>query len=202
MLTFEEGPHLYRWHGKPVPSVTQVLGQLTSYDRIPAESLKRARQKGVAVHRTVELHAKDDLDEETLPEWLRPPLAAFKQFVADTGFRIVESERRVFHPTYGYAGTADLFGTIRVKRGRSEVEQTACVDLKRSLYAGRAIGLQLIGYVKARETEPGSERIQRRFALVLSETGKYALTEFDDPSDFTNFLACLTVHRLKENTNV
>jgi post-segregation antitoxin (ccd killing protein) len=136
MLTFDEGPHLYRWNGEPVPSVTQIIKPLSSFDHVDPDVLERARQEGVAVHKMVELACRDELDEPGLPEWLRPYLAAWRAFVAETGFVLDASEERVYHLDYRYAGTLDL-------RGRTRVHPRGLFDLKRSFAAGRAIGVQL-----------------------------------------------------------
>jgi len=186
-----------------VPNVTRALSLLVDYSRMPAGVLERARQEGVAIHKTIELYVNDDLDEDGLPEWLVPRLAAYKKFVADTGFVAISSEQRVYHQAFGYAGQLDLDGTLRVRQGRTEKAVAAVVDVKRSFFAGRAIGLQTAAYAAALEQSARGKAItRRRYALQLRAEGTYRLEPFDDPSDLTNFLACLTVHRLKESMNV
>lgn len=189
MLTFDEQRHAYEWDGKPVPHVTGVIGFLTDYSRIPPDALERARQQGVAVHRMVELDCRDDLDVESLPEWMAGYYAAWRKFVAETGFRMLLSEQRVYHAKLGYAGTLDLCGVME------RIDSApAIIDIKRSLYAGPAIGLQLAAYQDAL-TEI---KATRRYALQLQESGTYRLTEFKDRSDLATFLACLTIYRWRE----
>lgn len=201
-LTFEATEHRYLYQGKPVINVTRALDELVDYSMVAPSALETARQKGTAVHKMVELYARDDLDEASLPDWMRPALEAWKKFQEQTGFRIIESEFRVFHPSYQYAGTGDLYGEM-VHAG-----EFAHVDLKRSLMAGSIIGLQLAGYKDAyREMITDIEkrrdaRNAKRYALRLSEKGPPRLQEYADPRDLTDFLTCLNYRRLQEKLHV
>jgi hypothetical protein len=194
MLAFDEATHTYTWNGVIVPSVTQILKPLTDYGMIPADKLEVARMKGVAVHKMVELHAKGDLDEETLPEWMRPVLISWEKFVADTGFEIIYAETQVYNPAYGYAGTFDLYGRMR--------DGLALIDVKRSFLAGPVIGLQLAGYHAAMVDSLKNIGVKfgpvNRYALKLNETGPYRLEPFTDKKDFGDFITALAFHKLKE----
>lgn len=193
MLTFDPVLHRYFWHGDRVPNVTSVLDALTDFSRVPAEVLEHARQEGTAIHKTIELHCANDLDEETLPEWLRPRLAAFKRFELETGFICYGSERRVFHSAHHYAGTEDLEGmTPKLHKDHS------IIDIKRSFFAGATIGLQLAAYLEARNAERRKEKlpkIKRRYALQLRDDGTFRLREFENPVDFTVFVGLLNAYR-------
>jgi len=185
-LTFRDDIHEYRFGGVVVPSVTQILKPLTDYSFVQAEALENARQAGVAIHKTVELECKGDLDEDALPEWLRPYLSAWRKFVLETGFVLEASEERVYHAGCRYAGTLDLRGaTRRHKRG--------LFDIKRSFAAGPAIGVQTAAYANAIDWRDAA-----RFGLQLRGDGTYRLREFNDPADWSVFLALLTVHRYRE----
>lgn len=195
MLEFREEDHSYRWAGVVMPSVTQVLAPLVDLSRIPADALEVARQKGIAIHRTVELDCAGQLDEDALPEWLVPALANWRRFVADTGFVPTVSEHRVYHKLYRYCGTLDLFGEMR---------HAACysfIDVKRSFIAGQVTGVQLAAYKEAYISEGfDGQRVKRakRAALILNESGPYRLEEFTDPGQFQDFLTLLAFHRTKE----
>jgi len=158
--------------------------------RIPADVLQVARDKGQAIHKVVELHCKDDLDEDGLPDWLQPVLEKWKRFVAEADFRLIESEYRVYHPTYNYAGTLDLFGYVN--------GALAFIDVKRSFIGGAVTGLQTMAYREAYCAQEKVGKRTKRFALRLSETGPYRLEEFHDRNDFNTFLALLTVKRWRE----
>lgn len=189
MLTFDEPSHTYRWHGVVVPSVTQCLAILHDLSHIPPAILANAQQEGVATHKMVELAVADDLDEDSLPDWLRPKLAGWRRFVDETGFCCIASEHRMYHRDHGYAGTVDLVGPFR--EGGLNV-----VDLKRSFAAGVVIGAQLSAYQMMWEQD--GERIDKRFALILGDE-TYRLEEFRNPMDKSAFLAALTLNKWMAN---
>lgn len=196
MLTFDEPTHVYRFNGKIVPNVTRVLKPLVDYSRIPPEVLERARQEGVAIHKTVELYVNQDLDEDKLPEWLWPRLNAFKRFVEETGFIMHGSEKKVYHSAHGYAGTLDLSGALPRLHG-----DLAVLDVKRSLYAGPVIGLQLAAYLEGENDQRRREKqskLKRRHALQLKPNGRYALTEHKDEGDFPVFVGLLNAYKFCE----
>jgi len=188
VLTFAPEKHEYRWNGTVVPSVTTVLSPLVDLSRIPRNVLEDARARGTAIHRMIELHAKGDLDEDNLPQWLQHPFAQWLKFLDQTGFEIDQSEQRVYHAQYGYAGTFDLTGKLRGKRRR------ALIDIKRSLLAGRVIGFQTAAYANA--IDPGSAF--DRYALRLHDDKPYQLEPYQASDDFHSFLTALAFHKLRQ----
>lgn len=192
MLEFDQEAHRYTWHGKPVPHVTGILSPLTSYDRIPEHVLKHAQDEGVAIHKMVELDCYGDLDVDALPAWMAGHYAAWRQFLADTGFEFIASEHRVFHPEYCYAGTLDLAGYLKHTAGANGI---SIIDVKRSFFAGPAIGAQIAAYAEAwNKAHPKTMVVKSRYALQLKADGAYRLEAFEDKSDFSVFLACLTLY--------
>lgn len=194
MLTFDEPSHTYCWDGNRVPHVTGVLAPLTDYSMVPPATLELARQKGVAVHKMCEQWAKGELDYGKLPEWMFPVLDWWLQFVNDTGFVFIASERKVFHPMYRYAGTLDF----RCLLPKTKLQGEGILDVKRSFMAGGAIGLQTAAYGAADDTQaPRSNRINWRAALRLREDAPPRLQIYEDRNDFNVFLAALTLHNWK-----
>lgn len=196
MLAFHEEGHEYRWAGTRVPSVTQAMEscRLIDYSMIRPEVMESARQQGKAVHRMVELHCRGDLG--TLPAWLTGYSRAWFRFVEESGFELWQSEYRMYHERYGYAGTSDLIGLPTKFRDPSP----AVLDLKRSFAGGAAIGIQLSAYRETWNHEFRKERdlqVRRRYGLRLDENGSYKCHPFEDDSDFGVFLACLQIHRWK-----
>lgn len=195
-LTFDQAKHEYRYDGKLVPHVTGVLKPLVDYSYIAPDVLERARELGVRQHKLIELECKEGLDPQALGEYWRPHLAAFRTMVAETGFKLINSERQIYHRVFGYAGTLDLEGVL--------YDEDAVIDVKRSLYAGPVIGLQLDAYREARNLErKGEERrkpIKARYALQILPGAKppYKLTPYDDAEDFGVFLSLLKLSRWKE----
>lgn len=195
-LTFDQAAHVYYWHGRPVPNVTRIIAPLTDYSRIPPDVLERARQEGMAIHRMVELDCKDDLDLEALPAWMRPHHEAWCRFKAEAGFEPIAVEQPMYHPTLGYAGTPDLIGRAPRLKG---VKGPLLIDVKRSFFAGPAIGLQTAAYtVLWNDTEgqtAGRVPTNNRFGLQLRDDGSYRLEHYADDEDFVAFLACLQQYR-------
>lgn len=190
MLEFDEPSHVYKWDGQIVPNVTRIISPLSDYSRIPDAVLEKARQEGVHIHRMVEWDCLGVLVVDTLPEWMRPYFAAWRKFVAESGFKLIASEQKIYHRTYRYAGQLDLEGTLPLLR----IKRPAILDIKRSFYAGPAIGVQLAAYKAARDSETkGDARPDKRFGLKLQPNGEYRLEEFADPEDFGTFLGCLSI---------
>ena len=195
-LIFEPVGHTYHTpEGVWVPNVTTILGGLTDYGFVPADVLARAQAEGIAVHSMVELDCKNDLDVDTLPEWMAGHYAAWCKFKDESGFECIATEQRLHHEGFGYAGTCDLVGvTPKLRKAKGP----GLIDVKRSFYAGRAIGFQTAAYSEAWNRGARNDgRITQRFALRLGANGKYNLREFDDRNDFNVFLACLTIFRAR-----
>ena len=163
MLTFNEERHEYQWGGVVVPSVTQVLKGLTSYDHIPPDTLERARQEGTAVHYMVECACKGI--EVDLPEWMNGRWVAWQRFCVEADFDVWLSEHLDYHRAMRFAGTMDLVGEI--KGLKKDFCGPAIIDVKRSFYGGPAIGLQIAGYRLLLEQDKALPRFNNRFALQL-----------------------------------
>lgn len=191
-VKLDQQNHVYSKDGIELPSVTQVLSRAGLYDFsvVNKHDLEVARQKGVAVHKMIELFYADSLDEDGLPEWMVPIYVRWIGFLRESGFNAIESERMIYHPRYRYAGTLDLYGDIH--------GEYTLIDVKRSFFAGPVIGLQLAAYREAYAEENGAHhRKARRYALRLNEAGPYRLEEYDDNSDWAVFLALLTADNWK-----
>lgn len=193
MLTFDAENHVYHWNGQPVVNVTRVLSPLTDYSKIPPAVLANAQEEGKAIHYMVECHCKRiPLD---LPPWMEGHHAAMLKFFDETGFQCWLSEHRIYHGGLRYAGTLDLYGEAPRLRG---IKGNLLIDVKRSFYAGAAIGLQLAAYNEGLHAGKEWPRARHRFALQLRPNGQYRLEPFEDPDDFAVFTALLTTQRWKE----
>ena len=103
-----QGRHTYTYNGQKLPSITEILRDegfidTTFYD-------EWSRDKGSHVHMACHYDVTNELDEENLDDEIRPYLAAFRKFMADTGFKVERSEVPGVNTTYLYAGTPDLVG--------------------------------------------------------------------------------------------
>lgn len=199
MLTFNEALHEYRWNGAKVPHVTGVLKGLVDYSMIPAEKLERARQEGTYIHRMIELDCAGDLDVEALEEWAKPAYKAWRDFCAASGFAVILSEWKGYHPGIGVAGTLDLMCELPLLKGWKGI---ALLDVKRSLYGGPVIGLQTAGYKGIVDADKAMPKPAHRGALRIGKDGKFRLVRYNDPTDFSTFLSLLNVKRWKEKNGI
>lgn len=193
MIEFDADTHTYKLDGMIVPSVTQVLAPLNDFTRVDPDVLKRAQDFGTAVHLATELFDRDDLDEDSLDEALRPYLSAWKKFHADTQFEISEIEHRVASRSYRYAGTIDRVGFIG--------NLLSIVDIKTGTAFPASVGPQTAAYESAFKecaNIPRNKRI-RRLCVQLKGDGTYKSKPLDNALDLPAFMACLTVHNWRSS---
>lgn len=191
-IEFDEANHLYFVNGKPMPSVSSILAPLVDFSRVPPETLEYARQRGTAVHRATELHDLGTLDEESVDEAVRPYLEAWKRFRKETGFVPKLIEHRVYSEYYGYCGTIDRQGYMTELKG----SPLAVIDIKTPVQLGQVVGVQLAAYQEALRSE--GIQADLRFAVQLRSDGNYRLTPYVDKSDFSVFVALLTIKNWRE----
>jgi hypothetical protein len=188
-LTFEADGHVYRYKGRVVPSVTQVLEQLQYLQGIPWEVLKAAQEFGTHVHQACHLYNQNDLDEESLDPALVPWINSYKRFLSETGFVVVDSEMLVYNPLMRYAGQLDFWGRWR--------NTTWVVDIKSGVVPS-TVGAQLSAYLNA--MPPAMEKPKKRACLQLSDTD-YKFIEQKELSDFSLFTSALNCYRHNEKHN-
>lgn len=196
MLTFDEARHEYRWNGKVVPSVTQILKPCYDFSMVAPDVLERKRTIGVAVHRAVELDIADDLERDSLAPEIEGYFSAWRAFREAAGLHAAdfgEVEVPLFNPRYGFAGTPDMAVFM-------SGEQWCVLDVKTAEDLHPAVALQTAAYKELlNENAPkGGHKIKNRFALRLRANGTYRLDRFSDPLDWTTFLSFLTTHRWRE----
>ena len=131
-LEYFEDEHLYLVDGIIVPSITQIVKKIVGgrYKDVPADVLKRAADKGTAVHEAIENYVKNGVDS-TLPE-----LRGFKFLQRQYNFRVLESEVPVilFDAVSPIAaGRLDLVLEMDGKIGGADIKRTATLD-KEYLY--------------------------------------------------------------------
>lgn len=185
-LTFDEESHTYRLGGVRVPSVTQILAPLCSFEGIPREVLEAKRDLGQRVHFACQLDDEADLDQDSVGDDVAPYLDAWRKFLAESGAKVVHNEQRVFEPTLRYAGTLDNVLEIGGKKW--------LVDKKTSISTPASAGAQTAAYLRALN-DPS---VTRRAAVRLRPDGAYRFDPLSGSDDFSVFLACLTLHRWKE----
>lgn len=189
-LTFDEPTHTYRYRGKVVPSVTQVLESegISDFSGVPAETLMLAKARGTAVHKATEYLDQGRLDWSSVDPSLLGYLEAWEKFKIECHVQIHEVERQVYHRT-GYAGTIDRTGIVNGKYG--------LLDIK-SGEPTRAAPVQTAAYQLA---HPEFDKFKLRAAIQLRPDGRYKMHVYDlDPIHDANvFMAALTIYEFKRS---
>jgi hypothetical protein len=145
-LEFDPGPHVYRYMGQEVPSVTQILkvtGAIRGFYRGT-----EARDRGIAIHEATELMDTIGVPVDAFQMDIRPWLVAWQEFTASTGVEIVSIECPVCHLRAGYAGTADRLINYN--------NRLAVLDIKTGSKAAWH-RLQAAAYAEAIESTSGGE---------------------------------------------
>lgn len=186
---FQPDRHLYLVDGRPVPSVTQCLaavGISPDLRFVDRAVLERKRQIGIALHVALHYLQEGDLDMDSVDASVRPRLDAYRMFVADTGFKPIECELRMWPMTSGmrYGGTLDVTGIIK--------RQPWIIDFKTTEgapHVGWAIQLQAYECGIPKPLVPPFK--WRRMSLQLYENGRYNKTEWDDTGDLHEWASAL-----------
>ena len=193
-VEFDAQTHTYRVAGEIVPSVTQILSDLSIMKRLDPGILREASERGKLVHRAVELYNNRDLDEETLHPEFEPYIRAWKRFCADQLFEPLHNEIIIHSERWNYCGTLDTFGTWKQLRRRPPV----MIDVKSGM-ADPVHGPQTAAY-----TDPlrdmgilTPKEHAMRAVVRLQPNGFYQLDQFYDPKDWSYFLAARSTHEFK-----
>lgn len=185
-LSLDEATHVYRLAGKVVPSVTGILRPLANFEGIPKHVLEAKADLGRRVHFACQLDDEDDLDEDTVEPEVAPYLDAWRLFLRESGAGVLMNEQKVFEPELRYAGTLD---NVLELRGSKWV-----VDKKTSFTVPASAGPQTAAYLRA----AGDPSITHRAAVRLRADGTYRFDALSGANDWSVFMACLCLHRFKE----
>lgn len=186
MLTFDPGPHEYRWNGRLLTSVSRLLAPIAGdLSKIPVQTLERKRSIGHALHLCVHLHHDTGVDPESVDDAVRPYFDAYLEADAVHAFKWTQQERPIGDPLFGYAGTPDAVGTSQ------HVEGEFVADWKTTAVLPPHVGVQLAGYRKLLKRPD-----LKRYVLWLTPNtrAKYQFIECKDTDDDAAFMACLALH--------
>lgn len=106
-LTFNPKTHSYFVDDKRVPGVSEILktiGLSKSYVGVDPFY----KERGIAVHRAIELYLQNNLDESSIDPILKPFFAGFLKYWEKYGTQPIAIEKMLYSPLYGFAGTLDL----------------------------------------------------------------------------------------------
>jgi hypothetical protein len=183
-LTIDESTHRYSLDGRRLIGVTEALSILDDRWKVDSFYLERGR----LIHLATEYYDRDELDESTVDDRIRPYFEAYVKFKKDTGFEPYWIEHKLYHPQYFYAGKLDRIGLLNFRH--------ALIDLKSGAKA-KIDGLQAVSYRELARVN--NIKVDKQFDLYLRDDGNYSLVEVEKPRLLLPvFLACLTVTRWKE----
>ena len=174
-LTFDEATHAYTLDGRPVPSVTEIVGLLTArkYADTNAAMLQQAQRRGTEVHELCEM-----LDCGVEPEELdiEPELVgyvnAYLAFLRDYRPEWEWIEKPVW--TLDYAGRIDRVGVIDGETAIVDIKTTASMDRLSRL----ALLFQLFLYREAymfSVWKPEAKRPKTMLGVQLKKDGTYTV---------------------------
>lgn len=192
-FVFNADRHTYHVDGILFPSITQIIP--SDFSMVPPAILKRACERGKAVHKACELFNKGTLDYATVTASVEPYLVAWVQYLADFDVEIDKRAVEVpqYHPIARYAGTPDVGDWefdcyVRGKLALVEIKTVAKMDRKVRRQTGGQF--HLINYWRRKA---GLDLIEERHAVKLKDNGKYVPELHTDQCDITEFLALNTM---------
>lgn len=193
-LRFDEASHTYWLGDVRLPGVTTILKVLGGYEGIPERILRKAAERGTAVHKITELDDAGTLDYATLDDELSGYLAAWWRFKEERKPIILDAEVPGHHPKLLYAGTRDRRIVIGKKVG--------ILDIKSSYMLMPTTGPQTAAYREIwNSTADKADQVKHRWGLKLAKDGTYQLHEYTDQGDFNTFVSCLNAWRWIEKHN-
>lgn len=189
-LTFDPETHTYTLDDLTVPSVTEVLrgaGLIAG----SAYADTRALARGTAVHSACHYLDEGDLDEASVSREIEPYVRAYRRFLADSGFKVGEIERRVWSRLHGFAGTLDRTGELCGRQVLFDIKSGPAEEWHSAQLGGYAIAL----------AESCGLRVVSRFCLHLAADGKFSIREYHAPDSHRQFLAALAAWRQHGHCN-
>lgn len=185
-FTFDRKSHSYHLGSMAIPSVTQVLkscGLMTEWSMDPA-----ALRRGTRVHCFTEYLDQNDLDYDQVEDEELGYVRAWETFKKQSGFTIIRSEVKLYHPVFMFAGTFD-------REGMFPTGDMVVLDIKTGSISP-ATAFQLAAY----EILIGAPR--KRVAVELHDDGTYKIEVFGNHRDQNMFLSALSMHNWKVKAGI
>jgi hypothetical protein len=126
-IVFVEDAHLYYVDNILVPSVTTILGATVfkdKYSSVPEFVLNRAAQFGSNVHRAIELHDIEGLNDKEIH-----CVIEYVKLIRELNITELEHEMLLAY-NYDYAGTADLLLEYKGNQILADIKTTSKLDLE------------------------------------------------------------------------
>lgn len=189
-LVLEPIAHTYTLGDRRLPGISEIIKGAGLVN--DAWFTDYSRERGSAAHLACQLYDENDLNEETLDPAIVPYLDAWKKFTLESEFLPSQIEKSLHSPILQFAGTPDRFGFLNGDEVIVEIKTGGI-----SFVTGLQLAAQDILFQHAMNLHA-----KKRFAVQLTNKGTYKLTQFSDPQDRHNFLACLGVYHCKAKNNL
>jgi len=181
-LTFQEDGHKYFHDSRRIDGNTDILD---SFGLIGHKASQGYLDRGTAIHYALQLLDENDLDEDGVDPQIKPWIDGYKRFKEDTGFKPIRIEAMAHHDGYLFATRIDRDGKINGDLVLLELKSGAKQE-----WWGWQLALQQIAV---------AVNYKKRFALSLTEDGKYKLHPFHERRWLDEAQAILTVNSLRRN---
>lgn len=206
-LKFKAEEHVYLLDGKPIPSVTQILGQYVEANiggikylvetstgfSMQKSMMNEKADFGTAIHDAcaIMLSGKE-LDLDKLHPDLETPMLAFYDFIQEykVEAHIIEEPMVAKYDQVWYAGTPDLICSIYGAK--------FLIEIKSSPSACSMAGPQTSAYENLyRKTYRTGENLRRGVMFLNQDKNKWILKALTSAKDRRFFRAKLRQHTLK-----
>ena len=204
----DEGGKLY----DRVTEVCRLVYVDDPFQFVTPETLEKASERGSAIHRLTSNEAEPG--DEEWRDWAE----GWLNFLSDTQYQEIASERTVHHYIYGYAGTLDSFGIMPPTLAHFSVGRNCVVEKKTTRTLPLTIGLQTAAYQAAINSEIDTRALiaqpcRARYVVwlrpeftrgykLIGELDKVLINGCQTPlmgqADWQTFIGLLSVKRWRE----
>jgi len=169
-LEYNDAKHKYTVDGKEVPSVNKIIDKVFNreYKGDPIYG-----EIGTASAKAIELDLREELDETTVDDYVRPRLEAFRKWKTESGFVPILCETPFYAD--GVAGRLDIAGKIGDEQW---IIDNKCVKQLQHF----TIKIQLAGYWMLVMAN-GALATPKLAALQLKDDGTYHFEPYDVDAD-------------------
>lgn len=148
-LEYIDDTHTYLVDGIIVPSITQLIKMKfnNKYDAVPKEVLKKAADKGTAMHLAIELYEKENKESDLVE------LKNYKFLKKHLKWQVIASEIPIilfYNDKPIAAGRLDQVIEMNGKKGINDLKRTASFDKE---YVALQTNLYRIGYKQSYGSE-------------------------------------------------
>jgi len=172
----------------PVPSLSHILhevGMDSGLENVPLNVLKTARQRGSAVHLTLELFDNDDLADALI---YQPYVDSWKEVKSLFGIKKFDfNEQPMRSEKYDFACKPDRAYkdvVVEIKTGFTEYPKYRLQTAGQGIVLAENLGNPF----------PNS----KRFAVHFDKNGKYKIIKHDDDKDYQDFITCVEFYHVKK----